>query len=130
MPKCTRLKDAKEHTHVKMPMCTMLKDANEHTSHDTWGSQRVSKDLTMSRLQHLHDQVDQDHQGHEGEKSRRSLRDKRLKSLSADQDSLKDSILLATTNSFVVPGPNTKVHSRSFKRGVSSRAQATKKISN
>ncbi|KAI3714772.1 hypothetical protein L6452_21732 [Arctium lappa] len=30
---------------------------------------------------------------HEGEKSRRSLRDKELKSLSADQDSLKDSIL-------------------------------------
>ncbi|KAI3715260.1 hypothetical protein L6452_22234 [Arctium lappa] len=35
MPKCTRLKDVKEHTHVKMPMSTMLKDANEHTSHDT-----------------------------------------------------------------------------------------------
>ncbi|KAI3771023.1 hypothetical protein L6452_02175 [Arctium lappa] len=48
MPKCTRLKDAKEHTHFKMPMSTMLKDANEHTSRDTcetcfWGVKELKK---------------------------------------------------------------------------------------
>ncbi|KAI3715203.1 hypothetical protein L6452_22175 [Arctium lappa] len=84
MPKCTRLKDAKEHTYVKMPMSTMLKDANEHTSHDTCFAPSV--DLKLSRLKHLHEQVDQNHQ---------------------------------------VPAPTTTVHSRSFKRGVSFRAQAS-----